>query len=100
MAVVIAGGWGSKLTDVDSVTSAVVVVVVVVDVKEEGSWSSSYGPNYQKLSKISQAPIKKYFQMKPKPVVNSVKSGDCKIVGVVESGSTIESVSLLGTPKV
>ena len=99
MAVVIAGGWGSKLTDVDSVTSAVVVVVVVVDVKEEGSWSSSYGPNYQKLSKISQAPIKKYFQMKPKPVVNSVKSsGDCKIAGVVESGSTIES--LLWTPKV
>ena len=51
VAVVIAGGWGSKLTDVDSVTSAVVVVVVVVDVKEEGSWSSSYGPNYQKSLK-------------------------------------------------
>ena len=51
VAVVIAGGWGSKLTDVDSVTSETVVVVVVVDVKEEGSWSSSYGPNYQKSLK-------------------------------------------------
>ena len=51
VAVVIAGWCGSNLYDVDSVTSAVVVVVVVVDVKEEGSWSSSYGPNYQKSLK-------------------------------------------------
>ena len=95
LAVVIAGGWGcSKLTDVDSVvTSATVVVVVVeVDVKEEGRiWSSSYGPNYQKIIKIKSGA--NYLQ--PKPVVNSVKAGDCKIVGVVESGSTMESGSLL-----
>ena len=38
--------------------------------------------------------------MKPKPVANSVKSGDCKIVGVVESGSTMESGSLLWPPKI
>ena len=101
LAVVIAGGWGcSKLTDVDSVvTSAttVVVVVVEVDVKEEGRiWSSSYGPNYQKIIKIKSGA--NYLQ--PKPVVNSVKAGDCKIVGVVESGSTMESGSLLWPPKI
>ena len=50
----------------------------------------------KKLSKINSGATN-YLQ--PKPVVNSVKAGDCKIVGVVESGSTMESGSLLWPPK-
>ena len=46
----------------------------------------------KKLSKIYSGATN-YLQ--PKPVVKSVKAGDCKIVGVVESGSTMESGSLL-----
>ena len=51
----------------------------------------------KKLSKINSGATN-YLQ--PKPVVNSVKAGDCKIVGVVESGSTMESGSLLWPPKI